>query len=89
MKGKTPFGNMASPFLAHWAELENIRGDVRLPFQSDAKKKVAWAPDPLKPETVNIRWNTETKLSANPLAQAKIMQTDMKVLSILGWSFFR
>ena len=80
-KGKPPLLIMASPFLSHWAELENIRGDIRLPFQR--QKKVAWPSELFKPETVNMRWNyTETKLSANLLAQAKIMQTDVKERSI-------
>ena len=29
---------MASPFLSHWAKLENVRGDIRLPFQREKKK---------------------------------------------------
>ena len=31
---------MASPFLSHWAELENIRGDIRLPSQREKKGRV-------------------------------------------------
>ena len=40
MKGKTPLSNMASQFLSHQAELENIRGDKRLPFQREKKGRL-------------------------------------------------
>ena len=40
-KGKPPpFSNMASPFLSHRAELENIRGNIRLAFQREKKGRL-------------------------------------------------
>ena len=40
-KGKPPLLIMASPFLSHWAELENIRGDIRLPIQREKKGRLS------------------------------------------------